>query len=166
MFKSYMTRILGWLRPAVHIGGLGELFVLWQRAGAKERGIFLLCFAPVFVCIGGLLFSVASFVLFVLPSFVLKFLGWALLVALFNMGGRYCYEHMTKGGSGASTTAGSSPFTSRFSADSTVYEATYTDVKFTEDTDEDEGHESEERNGESREGTRRTIFRKSRAKES
>ena len=78
------------------IGGLGDVFALWGEANAREKGILLLVFAPMFLSLGGLLFSIASFVLFVLPSFILRLLGWGLLAALFSAGGRYCYAHITE----------------------------------------------------------------------
>ena len=93
--KKFFTRLPSWLKVSFLIGGLGNVLDLWQEADARERGILLLVFAPMFLCLGGLLFSVVSFVLFVLPSFVLRVLGWGLLSALFGAGGRYCYAHMT-----------------------------------------------------------------------
>ena len=87
----------------------------------KERGILILVFAPMLVCLAGLFISVVSFVLFVLPSFVLRLLGWGVLTALFGAGGRYCYERMT----GQSVSRGGSSY-------SGGYGQAYTDVKFTE----------------------------------
>ena len=46
------------------------------------------------LCGLGLLFSVASFILFVLPSFVLRILGWAVLTALFGAAGSYCHDRL------------------------------------------------------------------------
>lgn len=121
MFRKLFDHIPLFLRPAIFIGGLGDILSLWQRAGVKERGILILVFAPMLVCLAGLLISVVSFVLFVLPSFVLRLLGWGVLTALFGAGGRYCYERMT----GQSVSRGTSSY-------SGGYDQAYTDVKFTE----------------------------------
>jgi len=53
-------------------------------------------------CVLGLLFSVASFVLFVLPSFILRLLGWGLLTTLFGAAGAYCHDRL-KGRSSSSS---------------------------------------------------------------
>ena len=105
-----------------HMGGL---ISRWQGANARERGILLLVFSPLLVCAGGLIFSIVSFVLFVLPSFLLRLLGWGVLAALFNAGGNYCYEHLTgKTGTSRRTQTRSSE---------TVFDASFTDVPYTED---------------------------------
>ncbi|MCR4819438.1 MAG: hypothetical protein K5841_10820 [Fretibacterium sp.] len=122
MFRKLFDHIPLFLRPAIFISGLGDILSLWQRAGVKERGILVLVFAPMLVCLGGLLISVVSFVLFVLPSFVLRVLGWGVLSALFGAGGRYCYERMT----GRSVPRGASSTYGGGSGQA------YTDVKFTE----------------------------------
>ena len=122
MFRKLWDHIPLFLRPAIFISGLGDLFTLWQGAGAKERGIFILVFAPMLVCLAGLFISVVSFILFVLPSFVLRVLGWGVLTALFGAGGRYCYERMT----GRNVPRGGTSFYAG------SCEQTYTDVKFTE----------------------------------
>lgn len=116
MIKNFLHRIYSSLRPAIIIGGVGDLFTIWQGAGPKERVILLVSFAPMFVCLLGLLLSIVSFVLFVLPSFVLRFLGWLLLTVLFAAGGKYCYERMTR------KIVGTPP----------SGEGAYTDVPFTE----------------------------------
>ena len=158
-----MTRIFDWLQPSAYIGGLGDLFALWQKSDARGRGILLLCFAPMCACIGGLVLSIASFVLFVLPSFILKFLGWVLLIAIFSAGGRYCYGHMMKRYSANDPAAAPGGFNASFSAAGAAYDISYTDVKFTEDGNtEDRDNDS---GPDKASGTRRTIFRKSRTKE-
>ena len=183
MLKNFMNRIWDWLRPSVYIGGLGDLFILWHKSDAKGRGILLLCFAPMFICIGGMLFSVVSFVLFVLPSFVLKFLGWLMLVALFSAGGKYCYRQMMRRCSAEIPTTDGESFKTSFTSGGMSYDVSYTDVKYTDDepeTDEDERaekHDDGEKfekaerldrdeksdKGEKTEsGPRRTIYRRSR----
>lgn len=101
MFEKIFRRLPGWLRPSIFVSGLGEVWDLWRASDARERGILLLVFAPMFVCVVGLLLSVASFVLFVLPSFVLRVLGWGLLVVLSGAGGRWCWERMAGKGAQA-----------------------------------------------------------------
>ena len=48
-----------------------------------------------FVSMGGVIFSIVYFVLFVLPSFLFSVLGWGMLTALFGAGGKYCYKYFT-----------------------------------------------------------------------
>lgn len=119
MIKNFLRRIYNFLSPAIVIGGLGDLFTIWQGASPKERVILIVSFAPMGICLVGLLLSIASFVLFVLPSFVLRFLGWLLLTAIFAAGGKYCYLRMTK-------RPEETPFTSGAGDDA------YMDVPFTD----------------------------------
>ncbi|MBR1672088.1 MAG: hypothetical protein IJ702_04110 [Fretibacterium sp.] len=127
MFQKLLNHLPHFLRPAIFISGLGDVLSLWQSTGTKERGILILVFAPMFLCLGGLLLSVVSFVLFVLPSFILRVLGWAILTAIFGAGGRYFYERMT-----GRSVPRDTPVTG-------TYEETYTDVKFTEDGPDSSG---------------------------
>ena len=90
--KEYLMKFL---RPSLYISGLDYFLKLWNHSDAKERGILLLVFAPMFLCTGGLIFSIIYFVLFVLPSFLFGILGWGLLAALFGAGGRYCFKYFT-----------------------------------------------------------------------
>lgn len=75
--------------------GFDYFLKLWRDADSKDKGILLLVFAPMFMCLGGLVFSVIYFVLFVLPSFVFRILGWGVLSAIFGAGGKYCYTYFT-----------------------------------------------------------------------
>ena len=90
--KEYLMKFL---RPSLYISGLDYFLKLWNQSDAKERGILLLVFSPMFICTGGLIFSIIYFVLFVLPSFLFGILGWGLLAALFGAGGRYCFKYFT-----------------------------------------------------------------------
>ncbi len=90
--KEYLMKFL---RPSLYISGLDYFLKLWNNSDAKERGILLLVFSPMFICTGGLIFSIIYFVLFVLPSFLFGILGWGLLAALFGAGGRYCFRYFT-----------------------------------------------------------------------
>ena len=79
----------------MYMSGMDYVFKLWQESDAKERGILLLTFSPMFISLGGLIFSIIYFVLFVLPSFLFSILGWGILTALFGAGGKYCYKYFT-----------------------------------------------------------------------
>lgn len=83
------------LKPSLYMGGLDFVLSIWREADAKERGILLLVFSPMFVCMGGFVFTIIYFVLFVLPSYLFSFLGWGILTALFGAGGKYCYKYFT-----------------------------------------------------------------------
>ncbi len=83
------------LKPSLYMGGLDFVLNIWRNADAKDRGILLLVFVPMFVCLGGFIFTIIYFVLFVLPSYLFSFLGWGMLTALFGAGGKYCYKHFT-----------------------------------------------------------------------
>lgn len=125
MLKILFNKIANFIRPSLVISGMGDIIDIWRGADAKDRGIFVLTFAPMFACVGGLLFSLIRFILFVLPSFVLGFLGWGLLITIFAWGGRYCYEKFT----GNKTASSGSSYNSH----SETVNAEYIDVKFTED---------------------------------
>ena len=90
--KEYAAKFL---KPSVYMGGLDFVLNIWREADAKDRGILLLVFIPMFVSMGGFIFTIIYFVLFVLPSYLFSFLGWGILTALFGAGGKYCYKHFT-----------------------------------------------------------------------
>ena len=123
MFRMLFYRLANFIKPSLVISGMGDIINLWREADAKDRGIFILVFAPMFACVAGLLFSLVRFILFVLPSFVLGFLGWGVLIAIFAWGGRYCYSRFT----GRNISSSSS-----YNSNNNVYNAEYIDVKFTE----------------------------------
>ena len=102
LFRTFFSQVLTRLWPSRLLGGLGRILTEWQSSDIRERGILLLIFAPMLFCVLGLLFSVASFVLFVLPSFILRLLGWGLLTALFGAAGSYCHDRL-KGRSSSSS---------------------------------------------------------------
>ena len=95
MFRNILSQILYYLRPSRLLNGLGDILSAWRRSEIREKGIFVLVFLPMFICAAGLVFSVVSFVLFVLPSFVIRVIGWAALTMVFGSGGVYCYERLT-----------------------------------------------------------------------
>lgn len=94
MFRAILFQSLAFLWPPRLFAGLGRILREWQGSDVREKGILLLVFTPMLLCLLGLLFSVASFVLFVLPAFVLRLLGWGALTALFGAGGIYCHDRL------------------------------------------------------------------------
>ena len=94
-FEKIREYAMKFLKPSLYMGGLDFVLGIWRGADAKERGILLLVFSPMFVCMGGFVFTIIYFVLFVLPSYLFSFLVWGILTALFGAGGKYCYKYFT-----------------------------------------------------------------------
>lgn len=94
MFREVWSNTLRYLWPPKLLAGLSFILSEWHRSDIKEKTLLLILFAPMLFCILGLLYSVASFVLFILPSFILSVLGWGLLIALFGGGGLFFFEKM------------------------------------------------------------------------
>ena len=90
--KAYVMRLV---KPSMYISGMDYVFKLWSESNPKERGILLLTFSPMFVSMGGVIFTIIYFVLFVLPSYLFSILGWGMLTALFGAGGKYCFKYFT-----------------------------------------------------------------------
>ena len=90
--KGYFMRLV---KPSMYISGMDYVFKLWQDSDTKERGILLLTFSPMFLSMGGVIFTIIYFVLFVLPSYLFSILGWGMLTALFGAGGKYCFKYFT-----------------------------------------------------------------------
>lgn len=90
--KDYVMRFI---KPSLYLGGFDFFLNIWRQADAKDRGILILMFTPMFFCLAGLIFSIIYFVLFVLPSYLFTFIGWGLLTALFGAGGKYFYNYIT-----------------------------------------------------------------------
>ena len=83
------------IKPSMYISGMDYVFKLWSDSDTKERGILLLTFSPMFVSMGGVIFTIIYFVLFVLPSYVFSIFGWGMLTAIFGAGGKYCFKYFT-----------------------------------------------------------------------
>ena len=83
------------VKPSMYISGMDYVFKLWNDSDTKERGILLLTFSPMFLSMGGVIFTIIYFVLFVLPSYLFSILGWGMLTALFGAGGKYCFKYFT-----------------------------------------------------------------------
>ena len=94
-FGKIRDYIMKFIKPSLYLGGFDYFLNLWREADTKDRGILILMFTPMFFCLAGLIFSIIYFVLFVLPSYLFTFIGWALLTALFGAGGKYFYAHVT-----------------------------------------------------------------------
>ncbi|MBQ6775926.1 MAG: hypothetical protein IJP53_05645 [Synergistaceae bacterium] len=94
-FGKIRDYVMKFIKPSLYLGGFDYFLRLWKEADAKDRGILILMFTPMFFCFAGFLFSIMYFVLFVLPSYLFTFIGWALLTALFGAGGKYFYAHLT-----------------------------------------------------------------------
>ena len=90
--KGYFMRLV---KPSMYISGMDYVFKLWNESDTKERGILLLTFSPMFLSMGGVIFTIIYFVLFVLPSYLFSILGWGMLTALFGAGGKYCFKYFT-----------------------------------------------------------------------
>lgn len=90
--KAYCAKLI---KPSMYISGMDYVFKLWSDSNTKERGILLLTFAPMFVSMGGVIFTIIYFVLFVLPSYVFSIFGWGMLTAIFGAGGKYCFKYFT-----------------------------------------------------------------------
>ena len=90
--KAYFMKLV---KPSMYISGMDYVFKLWSDSDTKERGILLLTFSPMFLSMGGLIFTIIYFVLFVLPSYVFSMLGWGILTAIFGAGGKYCFKYFT-----------------------------------------------------------------------
>ncbi len=90
--KAYVMKLV---KPSMYISGMDYVFKLWSDSDTKERGILLLTFSPMFASMGGVIFTLIYFVLFVLPSYVFSIFGWGMLTAIFGAGGKYCFKYFT-----------------------------------------------------------------------
>lgn len=90
--KAYCMKLV---KPSMYISGMDYVFKLWSDSNTKERGILLLTFSPMFASMGGVIFTLIYFVLFVLPSYVFSIFGWGMLTAIFGAGGKYCFKYFT-----------------------------------------------------------------------
>jgi hypothetical protein len=90
LLRDMWLQFLKYFRPSNLFMGFGFVLAEWHRSDAKNRALLLLLFAPMFVCMFGFAFSLASFVF----AFVSRLLGWFLLTALFGGGGVFFYEKL------------------------------------------------------------------------
>ncbi|GHS95381.1 hypothetical protein AGMMS50276_10740 [Synergistales bacterium] len=88
------SSIYKYIWPPSVLGRILSLYMDWRSSNAKDKLILGVFFIPALVSMGGLLFCVAWFVLFNLPSFLLSVLGWLLLISLFSGSGAYCYDRL------------------------------------------------------------------------
>ena len=94
-FAKIREYIMRFIKPSLYMGGVDYFLNMWKSSDTKDRGILLLVFAPMFLCLAGLILSIIYFVLFVLPSYLFTVMGWGLLTAIFGMGGKYFYGYFT-----------------------------------------------------------------------
>ena len=87
--------LMKYIWPPSVIAGVLTLFAEWQRGDMKTKAILTIFFVPALLCVAGLIFQIAYFVLFTLLSFILSVLGLLLLTAFFSGGGLFCYEKMS-----------------------------------------------------------------------
>ena len=88
------TFLWKYLWPPTVFSNVLRLFQEWRACDLKDRALLSALFLPAFLAVGGLLFNVAYFVLFKLPSFILSLLGWVLLISLFSGAGLFFYERV------------------------------------------------------------------------
>jgi hypothetical protein len=91
-----MSFLFKYIWPPAVFAEVCALFGEWQRSDVKNKAILGIFFIPAILSLGGLLTSVAYFVLFKLPSFILSVLGWLLLISLFSGGGLFCYDRLVE----------------------------------------------------------------------
>ncbi len=95
MLKNILEYISYLLKPSTYLGGMDYVMSVWRGADSREKIILLLVFAPMFIAMCGLLMSVVYFILFVLPLFLFRMLGWGFLTALFGLAGKFGYKYFT-----------------------------------------------------------------------
>ena len=140
--KGYVMKLV---KPSMYISGMDYVFKLWQDADTKERGILLLTFSPMFLSMGGFIFTIIYFVLFVLPSYLFSVLGWGILTALFGAGGKYCYKYFTG---------------KELKKDSGVIDVAFTEEQDTEESDVSD-YNNDDEDGPSPEAKKKTSRKKS-----
>ncbi|GHV37431.1 hypothetical protein FACS1894187_14120 [Synergistales bacterium] len=86
------SSIYKYVWPPSVLGRVISLYMDWRGSNMKDKLILGVFFIPALLSVGGLLFCVAWFVLFNLPSFILSVLGWLLLTSIFSGAGAYCYD--------------------------------------------------------------------------
>lgn len=94
-FAKIREYIMRFIKPSLYMGGMDYVLNIWNEANAKERGILLLVFSPMFISMGGFIATIVYFVLLVLPSYLFSIVGWGILMALFGAGGKYCFKYFT-----------------------------------------------------------------------
>lgn len=95
MFRNIADKILKYINPSIIFPRLRRLITAWQDSDIKDRGVFVLVFAPTMLAFCGVIYTIISFVLFALPAFIIGMLSWILLAVVFGAGGEYLYEKLT-----------------------------------------------------------------------
>ena len=115
-FAKIRELITRYIKPSLYMRGVENFLRYWRVSDVKDRGILLLIFAPMYLCLGALILNIVYFVLFVLPSYLFTFIGLIFLAVIFGEGANYFFNHFK----GQQTT--------RTNHDD------YIDVQFTEDS--------------------------------
>ena len=95
MLRRIFNQVMGWLNMLLKFGGFSNIAKTWRESDAKDRGILLLVFSPMLLCLAGLALSVIYFVLFVLPMFVFRIVSCGILASLAGWGGRRALKYFT-----------------------------------------------------------------------
>ena len=95
MLKRIFDNVIGWLNYLIKLGGFSSIMKTWQASNAKDRGILLIVFSPMILCIAGVCVSLIYFILFVLPMFLFRIVGCGILASLAGLGGRKAYKYFT-----------------------------------------------------------------------
>ena len=92
-FAKIRELITRYIQPSLYMRGVENFLRHWRVSDVKDRGILLLIFAPMYLCLGGLILNIVYFVLFVLPSYLFTFIGLIFLAVLFGEGANYFFNH-------------------------------------------------------------------------
>ena len=95
MARGWWSSLMKYIWPPSVISSVLALLRGWRRSDMKTKAILGVFFIPAIFCVGGLVVYIVYFVLFELPAFVLRVLGWLLLISLFSGGGLFCYEKIS-----------------------------------------------------------------------
>ena len=95
MASKWWPFLVKYVWPPSVFAGVLALLRKWHRGDVKTKAILAVFFIQAILCVGGLAFRVAYFILFHLPSFILSILGWLLLISLFSGAGLFCYEKIS-----------------------------------------------------------------------
>ncbi|MDR2528177.1 MAG: hypothetical protein LBD04_04045 [Synergistaceae bacterium] len=90
MSRDFLSKVLKYFWPTNMFAGFKFVLAEWYRGDVKDRAILSLIFAPMLICMLGLLYTFASFIF----EIIARLLGWFLLTALFGGGGIFCYEKL------------------------------------------------------------------------
>ncbi len=93
-FAKIRELITRYIKPSLYMRGVENFLGHWRVSDVKDRGILLLIFAPMYLCLGALILNIVYFVLFVLPSYLFTFIGLIFLAVIFGEGANYFFNHL------------------------------------------------------------------------